>query len=89
MTGHNEAGITVYWRPGCPFCSRLRRKLARAGVITTESTSGTTRRRGVVRSVAGGNETVPTVTVGTATFVCLLAPLLKSPFSGKSLTRRS
>lgn len=24
--------ITVYWRPGCPFCARLRRQLDRAGL---------------------------------------------------------
>lgn len=70
MTGHNEPGITVYWRSGCPFCSRLRRKLARAGVITTEvNIWDDPSAAAFVRSVAGGNETVPTVTVGTATFV--------------------
>ena len=30
------AVIEVLWRPGCPFCMRLRRELTRSGVITTE-----------------------------------------------------
>ncbi|MET9605087.1 glutaredoxin domain-containing protein [Streptomyces sp. NPDC006512] len=56
---------TVYWRPGCVFCIKLRVKLRLTG----------TRYRPVniwrdpdaaafVRSVADGNETVPTVVVG-------------------------
>lgn len=28
--------VTVYWRPGCGFCRRLRRGLDRAGVDRTE-----------------------------------------------------
>lgn len=65
-----EPTIIVYWRPGCPFCSRLRRGLARAGVTTMEvniweDSSGAA----LVRSVANGNETVPTVTVGAKSMV--------------------
>lgn len=62
--------ITVYWRPGCPFCRILRSSLHRAGVATTEiniwddpSAAAT------VRGAAGGNETVPTVEVGGRFFV--------------------
>ena len=70
MTGHDEPGITVYWRPGCPFCSRLRRELARGGVTTTEvNIWDDPSAAAFVRSVANGNETVPTVTVGTTAFV--------------------
>jgi len=60
----------VYWRPGCPFCLRLR------------ATLGTTARRAYwvdiwrdpegaadVRAVAGGNETVPTVMLAGAPHV--------------------
>ncbi len=32
----SSAVIEVLWRPGCPFCARLRGELARAGVATTE-----------------------------------------------------
>ncbi|MET9698894.1 glutaredoxin domain-containing protein [Streptomyces sp. NPDC006529] len=60
--------ITVYWRPGCVFCMKLWLKLRLTG----------TRYRPVniwrdpeaaafVRSVADGNETVPTVRVRSAT----------------------
>lgn len=57
--------VTVYWRPGCPFCNGLQRSLERAGLEP--------QRRNIwededaaafVRSVADGNETVPTVVVG-------------------------
>lgn len=57
--------ITVYWRPGCPFCGSLFRQLEHAQVehrrvnIWDDEASAA-----VVRSIARGNETVPTVTVG-------------------------
>jgi mycoredoxin len=59
------SGITVYWRPGCPFCSSLFRQLDRAELtyrrvnIWDDETGAA-----VVRSIARGNETVPTVVVG-------------------------
>ena len=59
-----DTGITVYWRPGCPFCGKLFRQLERHGVehrrvnIWDDDTAAA-----VVRSIARGNETVPTVTV--------------------------
>jgi mycoredoxin len=62
--------VTVFWRPGCPYCSRLRSRLRRAGIDTAEvniweDPVGAE----FVRSVAGGNETVPTVRVGEQAFV--------------------
>ncbi|MCH9768842.1 MAG: NrdH-redoxin, partial [Actinomycetia bacterium] len=33
--GHVD-GIEVLWRPGCPFCSSLRRGLRRRAIVTTE-----------------------------------------------------
>lgn len=54
--------VVVFWRPGCPYCTRLRSKLHRAGVrieevnIWEDPTAAS-----LVRSVNGGNETVPTV----------------------------
>ena len=65
-----SATVTVFWRPGCAYCRRLRSKLKRAGVPTHEvniweDSDGAA----FVRSVAGGNETVPTVRVGTRWFV--------------------
>ena len=57
--------VTVYWRPGCGFCARLFSKIEAAGLphnrvnIWDDSAAAE-----FVRSVANGNETVPTVTVG-------------------------
>jgi len=57
--------VTVYWRPGCPFCTMLRWSLARAGVTTTDVNIWTDPgAAAVVREAARGNETVPTVEVG-------------------------
>lgn len=61
-----EAAITVYWRQGCPYCSSLRSGLQRAGVPVREvNIWDDESARAFVRSVARGNETVPTVSIGT------------------------
>ena len=57
--------ITVFWRPGCMFCSALLFRLEQTDltyrtVNIWEDDDG----RSFVRSVANGNETVPTVLVG-------------------------
>ena len=53
---------TVYWRPGCIFCSMLRRRLRKLGVETTEvNIWDDPEAAATVRSFADGNETVPTV----------------------------
>jgi mycoredoxin len=64
------AGITVYWRPGCGFCSALFRQLDQLHVAYDEvdiwsHPDGAA----FVRSVARGNETVPTVAVGPVAMV--------------------
>jgi glutaredoxin-like protein len=70
MSTANSPAITVYWRPGCPFCSMLSADLARFGLeyeshnIWTDPDAAA-----FVRSVARGNETVPTVTVGDTALV--------------------
>ena len=62
--------VTVYWRPGCPFCGSLRRGLRRAGLPThdvdiwSDPTAA-----GFVRQHAHGNETVPTVDVAGTVLV--------------------
>jgi len=57
--------ITVYWRPGCPFCSSLRHRLHRSDLPFREvNIWDDPNAAAFVRSVAGGNETVPTVSVG-------------------------
>lgn len=56
--------VTVYWRPGCPYCAALRRGLRRAGLPTAEVNIWTDpEAAAMVRAIAGGNETVPTVVV--------------------------
>lgn len=62
--------VVVYWRPGCPFCWRLRGGLRRRGLPTREVNIWTDPgAAAVVRAVAGGNETVPTVVVGDTAIV--------------------
>jgi len=55
----------VYLRPGCPFCSILTSSLNRAGVTYDEvNIWDDPEAAAFVRSVANGNETVPTVVIG-------------------------
>ncbi|MFZ4719349.1 MAG: glutaredoxin domain-containing protein [Ilumatobacteraceae bacterium] len=56
--------IVFYWRPGCPFCSMLRNGLSRTGLSVREVDIWEhPDAAAYVRSVANGNETVPTVAV--------------------------
>lgn len=60
----------IYWRPGCIYCVRLRLTLGRLGnqaVWVDVSRDGDASAR--VRSVNGGDETVPTVFVGGSAWV--------------------
>ncbi len=62
--------VTVYWRPGCPFCMSLRMGLKRSHTPFREVNIWDDREAAMfVRSVANGNETVPTVTVGDVALV--------------------
>lgn len=57
--------IDFYWRPGCMFCSALRRKVERSGIpVRYHDIWEDPAAAAVVRRAAGGNETVPTVVVG-------------------------
>ena len=61
---HAQRGVTVYWRPGCPFTARLRLAVRAhrdkaAWVNIWEDDEG----RAFVASVNAGNETVPTVVI--------------------------
>lgn len=63
-------GITVYWRPGCGFCSGLIRQLDQLQVAyDTIDIWQQPEGAQFVRSVARGNETVPTVRIGTVAMV--------------------
>jgi mycoredoxin len=62
--------ITFYWRPGCGFCMGLERRLERLGVpLDKRNIWDDPEAASTVRSIANGNETVPTVVVGEARMV--------------------
>jgi mycoredoxin len=57
--------VDVYWRPGCPYCSSLKRSLKRRKVpMRFHNIWDDPSAAAVVRSAAHGNETVPTVVIG-------------------------
>ncbi len=65
MTDPLPTSVIFYWRPGCPFCTRLERELDRAGIaLDRRNIWDDPEHAAVVRSIANGNETVPTVVVG-------------------------
>jgi mycoredoxin len=62
--------VTFYWRPGCPFCSSLAGGLQQAGVaFEPVNIWDDPNAAAFVRSVANGNEVVPTITVGSTSLV--------------------
>ena len=62
--------IDLYWRPGCGFCSSLRRGLDKAGIERVEHDIWSDPdAAAVVRAVTGGDETVPTVVIGEVRLV--------------------
>ena len=64
------SAVEVYWRAGCGFCSTLRRGLRRSGLPLREVDSWRDpEAAALVRSLADGNETVPTVVIGQQALV--------------------
>jgi mycoredoxin len=69
-SGGNPPEVVVYWRPGCPYCARLRAHLWARGLrprmrnIWADPAAAA-----FVRSVTGGTETVPTVVIGDVAHV--------------------
>ena len=65
--------VVFYWRPGCPFCSALARGLDARGfaqeAIEAHNIWEEPEAAAFVRSVANGNETVPTIVVGPMAMV--------------------
>lgn len=62
--------VKVYWRPGCGSCSTLRRGLLRSGLPLREvDIWRDPEAAALVRSLADGNETVPTVVIGARALV--------------------
>jgi len=67
---HEPLAIEFYTRPGCPFSAALLRQLRRRGLpLEIHDIWADRDAAAVVRSVARGNETVPTVVVGDAALV--------------------
>ncbi|MFF4434997.1 glutaredoxin domain-containing protein [Streptomyces sp. NPDC001513] len=63
--GATANAVTMYWRPGCPFCIKLRTQLRLARIPYRKvNIWRDPEAAAFVRSVADGNETVPTVVVG-------------------------
>jgi glutaredoxin len=62
--GGVDDDVIFYWRPGCGFCAVLRQRLVASGVALDERNIWSDDEAAAfVRSVARGNETVPTVVV--------------------------
>lgn len=69
VDGRVEA-IEVFWRPGCPFLDGLGRNLDEAGVPTNlRNIWENPDDAAIVRSIADGHETVPTVIIGPVALV--------------------
>jgi mycoredoxin len=68
--GAADGRAIVYWRPGCPFCMRLRASLGRrADRLIWVDIWADPAGAASVRAVADGNETVPTVITADAAMV--------------------
>ena len=77
--------IDLYWRPGCGFCSSLRRGLDRLGIERVEHNIwDNPNDAAIVRMHANGNETVPTVVVGNQSLVNPSAKQLLAFLSSQS-----
>lgn len=69
VDGRIEA-IEVFWRPGCPFLEGLGRDLGEAGVPTNlRNIWDNPDDAAIVRSIADGKETVPTLVIGPVALV--------------------
>ena len=65
-----SATVIFYWRPGCGFCRRLSGELDELGVeVEARNIWEDPDAAAFVRSVANGNEVVPTVVVGPQALV--------------------
>lgn len=66
----DETTVEFYWRTGCGFCAALERQLGTLGVaLDKRDIWADESAAAFVRSVADGNETVPTVKVGPQAMV--------------------
>ena len=64
MCGTIINAVQFYWRPGCGFFARLDRALEHAGIpMAKHNIWEDPANAAVVRSLANGNETVPTIVI--------------------------
>jgi glutaredoxin len=69
VAGRIEA-VEVFWRPGCPFVGGVGRVLDDAGVPTNlRNIRENPDDAAIVRSITGGDETVPTLVIGPVALV--------------------
>jgi mycoredoxin len=62
--------VTVYWRQRCPYCIRLRWQLRRTGLPIRETNIWKDAAAAArVREITGGDETVPTLVIGSRSMV--------------------
>jgi mycoredoxin len=70
VASEDDGRPIVYWRPGCPYCLRLRARLGRdARRVLWVDIWADPEGAASVREVTGGDETVPTVIAGERSFV--------------------
>lgn len=78
-------GVEYYWRPGCPFCMALERGLNKADIpLNKHNIWDDPSAAATVRSIADGNETVPTVVIGEITMVNPSAKQVKAVVKDKA-----
>lgn len=64
------SNVTLYWRPMCGYCEKLKARLTRRGVTYAAVDIWADRSKAeIVRAATGGDEIVPTVQVGDRFFV--------------------
>ena len=64
-TRDDDTEVVVYWRPGCPFCTRLLRWIERNQVpVERRNIWEDADAAAALRAITGGDETVPTVVIG-------------------------
>jgi glutaredoxin-like protein len=79
--------ITVYWRPGCGFCGALITGLRKQDVPFEQvNIWDDDEAAAYVRSVARGNETVPTVRVGS---IGMVNPSVQQVLAAATAPRQS
>lgn len=62
--------IEFYWRPGCGFCMALERSLNKLNIpLDKKNIWDDPAHAETVRTLAGGNETVPTLVIGETALV--------------------